>query len=262
MTKLLFLGTGAADYHMERDLNIEGFRALSGMLIDGHIMIDCGPGAFVYEDKNKADGIYSEVDTVFVTHSHDDHFGTQYVSRLCRESKKNITIYGDKALEALLPKEENLTFVALDAKYHESVKVGGYTVTALKSNHATRIPEEQTHHYFFEGEKNFFIGYDGGWLIADTWEFLEKKYIDVYVTDATCGDDFECTYNFRNYSHNNRVMIDMIYDTAINCKVMDKNSKLIMTHLAKTLHPSHKEVELSVKDKGYIVAYDGFTYEF
>lgn len=262
MTRFLFLGTGAADYDMARDINTDGFRALSGMLIDGHIMIDCGVGAFVYEDRFGKSGIFSDVDTVFMTHSHADHFDPKCVSRLCKESKKHITLYGDKIFDKLLPKEENLTFVPLDARYHESVGCGSYTVTALRSNHATELPEEQTHHYLFEGEKNFFIGFDGGWLIADTWEFLRTKHIDVYVADATCGDSHECTYNFRNYSHNNRLMIDMIYDTAVNCKVMDENSRLIMTHLARTLHPTHKEVEESVKDKGYIVAYDGFTYEF
>ncbi|MBR5527986.1 MAG: MBL fold metallo-hydrolase [Clostridia bacterium] len=260
MSKIVFLGTGAADWHMTQDIENPDFRALSGMLIDGHIMIDCGPGAFVYEDKYGKSGIYRNVDTVFVTHSHDDHFGKAYVERLCAESEKNITLYGDKALEQFIPQCKNLTFVALDASAHQTVECGGYSVTALKSNHATRVPGEQTHHYYFKGEKNLFIGYDGAWLIADTWEFLQKNPIDVYVIDATCGEDFRL--DFRNFSHNNLHMIDFMYETFIANNVMTKDSKLILTHLAKTLHPSNADTKLIANKRGYEMAYDGMELEF
>ncbi len=261
-TEILFLGTGAADWDYKRDGGLEDFRALSGILIDGHIMLDCGPGAFVYEDRFNLSGIYKNVDTVFMTHSHEDHFGTEYVSRLCNESEKHITLYGDRIFEKLLPAEKNLTFVPLDARFHESCEVTGYIVTCLKANHATKHPEEQAVHYFFEGEKNLFVGYDGGWLIADTWEFLQKKHIDVYITDATCGDSFECTYNFRNFSHNNSVMIDFIFKTMLENKIADENTQLILYHLAKTLHPCHDEVCKKAHEKGYVVSYDGMKYSY
>lgn len=261
-TELLFLGTGAADWDYKRDGALEGFRALSGILIDGHIMIDCGPGAFVYEDRFALSGIYNDVDTVFMTHSHDDHFDAQSVSRLCRESEKNITLYGDAVFKDLLPDEKNLTFVPMDARHNDSCTVAGYKVTCLKANHSTPYREEQPLHYLFEGEKNLFIGFDGGWLIADTWSFLMRKHIDVYITDATCGDSFECTYNFRNFSHNNSVMIDFIFKTMLENKIADENTKIILHHLARTLHPSHNEICEKVKDKGYIVAYDSMKFSF
>ena len=262
MTEILFLGTGAADWNYKTDTERSDFRAFAGMLIDDHIMIDCGSGAFMYEDRFSLSGIYKNVDTVFMTHSHDDHFGAEYVSRLCKESEKHITLYGDKIFEKLLPEEENLTFVPLDARYCESVNIEGYTVTALKANHATPFPEEQTHHYFFEGEKNLFIGYDGGWLMAETWKFLQQKHIDIYITDATCGDSFECTYNFRNFSHNNIFMIDFIVKTMKENGIADENTKVILFHLAKTLHDSHEVVCEKEGKKGYIVSYDGMKYSF
>ncbi len=259
-TEILFLGTGAADWDYKRDIARPDFRALSGILIDGHIMLDCGPGAFVYEDRFGLSGIYKNVDTVFMTHSHDDHFDAACVSRLCRESEKKITLYGDKVFEKLLPNEENLTFIPLDARYNESCIVSNYTVTALKANHATTFPEEQAHHYLFEGEKNLFVGYDGGWLMAETWKFLQSKHIDVYIIDSTCGDSFECTYNFRNFSHNNIPMIDFIFKTFLENGVADENTQLIIYHLARTLHPTHDEVCAKESKKGYIVAYDGMKY--
>lgn len=261
-TELLFLGTGAADWDYKNDYERSDFRGFSGILIDGHIMIDCGIGAFLYEDRFSLSGIYKNVDTVFMTHSHDDHFRAECVSRLCGESEKKITLYGDKIFEKLLPKEENLSFVPLDARFYESCTVGGYKVTALKSNHATTYPEEQTLHYFFEGEKNMFIGYDGGWLIAETWSFLQKKHVDVYIVDATCGDDFECTYNFRNFSHNNIPMIDYMVKTMKVNGIADDDTQVILHHLARTLHPTHEEVCEKEGKKGYIVSYDGMKYTF
>lgn len=258
MTSILFLGTGAADWDIKNDIDRDDFRAPSGILIDGHIMVDCGQGAVIYSEKHKNSDIFKNVDTIFLTHSHSDHFAPECVSKICRQTCRNFTVYGDKIFEKLLPNEENLKFIPLDAKFYDSAICGNYRVTALKSNHATVFPEEQTLHYFFEGEKNIFIGYDGGWLEAHTWEFLLKKHIDVYIADSTCGNSRECLYNFRNFSHNNAHMLDLIYETCIQNKVLDSSSKFILTHFAKTLHPSKSETEAAAKQKNYIAAYDGF----
>jgi len=260
MTKLLFLGTGAADWNMKTDIDNPDFRGLSGILIDGHIMIDCGPGAFLYKDRNNIPDLFDNVDSVFITHSHEDHFGTEYVERLCNESKCNITLYGDKTLKQFLPSSPGLTFVPFDPCECQTVKCGGYEVTALKSNHETAIPQEQTLHYYFKGEKNLFIGFDGAWLIASTWSFLQKNPVDVYVIDATCGLDHRL--DFRNFSHNNMHMIDFMHETFLANNVMTKDSLMILTHLAKTLHPSAADTAAIAKERGYKMAYDGCVVEF
>jgi len=83
MTKLLFLGTGAADWNMKTDIDNPDFRGLSGILIDGHIMIDCGPGAFLYKDRNNIPDLFDNVDSVFITHSHEDHMEERTIRALC-----------------------------------------------------------------------------------------------------------------------------------------------------------------------------------
>ena len=47
--KLEFLGTGAADFRLERDEHTEGFRRYSSALLDSRILFDPGPHIF-HED--------------------------------------------------------------------------------------------------------------------------------------------------------------------------------------------------------------------
>ncbi len=260
MSKLLFLGTGAADWNMKEDIGVDGFRGLTSILLDDHILIDISCGAYLYADRIGNSNLLKNVDTVFITHSHIDHYDKDELKRLCDENNHIITVYGDKELVNIMPCCNNLRFSPLDARKNESVNIVDYKVTALKSNHATPNPEEQTRHYYFEGEKNFLFGFDGGWLITDTWDFLLKHPIDLYIIDSTSGENH--TLDFRNFSHNNAEMIDFIIHTCKANGVMNKESKVILTHLAKTLHPHHDEIVAINKTKGYLVAYDGMEYTF
>jgi hypothetical protein len=40
-----------------------------------------------------------------------------------------------------------------------------------------------------------------------------------------------------------------------------EETKIILSHLARTLHKSHSETEELVKNDGYIVAFDGMEME-
>lgn len=259
MKELLFLGTGAADW----DMASADSRGFAGLLIDGHILIDCGPGAFFWADAQHRSGLFSEVDAVFFTHSHDDHFQTSCVQRLMKESRKPVSFYGDPVFERLLPNEAKKSFFPLDIRCHAhpSVIISDYTVTAAEANHLTEFPEEYAHHYLFEGAdgKNFFIGYDGAWLLADTWNLLLKKHLDLYLADATCGDSEVCRTNFRNFSHNNIYMLDLMYATLCANGVIDASTKFVLTHVAKTLYLSREALEDAAARRGFLAAYDGLT---
>ena len=47
--KLEFLGTGAADYLLERDCDLAEFRRFSSMMVDGELLFDPGPHIFHYQ---------------------------------------------------------------------------------------------------------------------------------------------------------------------------------------------------------------------
>lgn len=261
MSKLLFLGTGAADWNEKTDWERADFRGFTSLLLDETILIDISSGCFSFVDRFGKPDLLKQVDTVFITHSHGDHFQSSCLKRLCTENRDRvITLYGDSSLEALLPDCDNLRFVPLDGRFQTECTCHGYHVTALRANHCTERRQEQALHYYFKGEKSLFIGFDGGWLMADTWEFLLKHPIDVYVMDSTCGDG--CRNNFRNFSHNNPLMRDLIRDTCVENGVLNEHSVILQTHVAKTLNPPHKELAEQSAQKGYLTAYDGMEYRF
>lgn len=260
MSRLHFLGTGAADWSKEfRDR--PDYRGLSSILLDETILIDL-TGCYDYVDRMGEPSLLASVDSVLITHSHSDHYNKDALARLCREnSDRTITLYGSPVLEKHLPDAENLRFVRLDSRFQPKISLHGYEVWALSANHATAFPEEQAMHYYLKKDgKRLFVGFDGGWLLADTWEFLQKNPIDVYLIDATVWDNDP--YNFRNFSHNNAQMRDFLRDTMLANGVLNGRSAVILTHLARTLYPEHAIISDRAAQKGYLTAYDGMIYEF
>lgn len=260
MSRLHFLGTGAADWSKEY-ADRPDYRGLTSILLDDSILIDL-TGCYDYIDRNNMCSLLSKVDTVLITHSHSDHYSKEVLSRLCRENcDRTITLYGSPVLEPLLPDNKNLRFVPLDSRFQPHFSLHDYQVTALSANHATTFSEEQAMHYFLKKDgKSLFAGFDGGWLLADTWEFLQKNSIDVYLIDSTVGEND--VYNFRNFSHNNAQMRDFLCNTMRRNGVLTESSVVIQTHLARTLHPEHSTLSAQSAQKGFLTAYDGWTFEF
>ena len=257
--KITFLGTGAADW-TPNDRERADYRGRTSLLLNNHTLIDIG-GCFDYVDRTGKSNLLKEVNTVLITHSHDDHYTKEALERLCSENHHTIDLYGDKSLAEQLPNCANLVFHPLDARFMPTFSIPDFTVTALRANHATPNRAEQPQHYYLEnGKTRLFIGFDGGWLMADTWEFLQQHPIDVYLMDATGGENE--TYDFRNFSHNNAIMRDYLRETCRVWKVLHTDSTVILTHIARTLNPDHATLSARNAEKGYVTAYDGLEYFF
>ena len=77
--KILFLGTGAADYEAA-DRGTAGYRRNSSVLIDGALLIDPGP---CVPDAIETFGVdIGKIKYVINTHRHADHFNLQTLSLL------------------------------------------------------------------------------------------------------------------------------------------------------------------------------------
>ncbi len=220
--KILFLGTGAADFPKEK---CEGFRRTSSALIDDTILIDPGPWVLDAIEEYGVD--VSKIKYVLATHLHSDHFNQATLDYLLDKGAK---------LVELSPKE--------------TATLDSYTISGLPSNHTVPCT-----HFIIENEgKRLFYGLDGAWLMYETVDAIWKKGVDLAVFDGTIGF---VEGDWRVFEHNS---LSMVLEMKKSLK--DSVKHYVVSHLAYTLHPEHKIVEAEMKKQGVTVAYDGLTIEF
>lgn len=220
--KILFLGTGAADFPSEK---CKGFRRTSSALIDDRILIDPGPWALDAIEEYGID--VKKIKYVLVTHIHEDHFNQATLDYLTQNGARLIEI-------APL----------------ENVVLDDYTILGLPANHTVPCT-----HFIFEHEgKRLFYGLDGAWLNFEEIDAIWKKGVDLAVFDGTIGF---IEGDWRVFEHNS---LNMVIEMKKSIK--DAISHYVVSHLAYTLHPAHEIVEAEMKKHGITVAYDGLIIEF
>ncbi len=152
--KILFLGTGAADYTG----NEKELRRNSSALIDDMILID--PGSYVPNAIKEFNVDVSRIKYVINTHKHSDHYNEETVKYLVSQGAEFI-----------------------DTRAGDIIDLGEYRILALRGNHTVI-----TCHFIIEkGDKRMFYGLDGGWLLYEEIDAIWKKGVDLAVFDATVG---------------------------------------------------------------------------
>ena len=221
--KLLFLGTGAADYN-ETHRHMDGYRRNSSALLDGVILIDPGP---CVPDAIEQFGVdASAIKYIINTHSHRDHFNADTVASL-------------EALGARFITFEN----------GETKMLGGYKITALAGNHSTAVQ----HFIIDDGKSKLFYGLDGAWLLYDEVAAIKEQGIDFAIFDATVG---AVAGDYRIFEHNN---LNMVIEMKKSLETYIK--RFCISHMARTLHTSHEELTSYMKNYDIEVAFDGLEIE-
>ncbi len=220
--KLLFLGTGAADWPLERPDGCEEFRRMSAALIDGTLLIDPGPQA---PDALAEYGQeLSAVKYVINTHRHSDHFDEATVAALQA---------GGAVLTDFAPGEKK--------------QLGRYTVWAYAGNHATC--EGTVHFLISDGDSTLFYGLDGAWLLYDEAQAVIAARPALAVLDGTVGF---LDGDYRIFEHNNLNMVLEMQKT-----LAPYVGRFCISHMARTLHTDHAALSAAMAAHGIITAYDG-----
>ena len=95
--KIEFLGTGAADWKIEKRKEGEFWRRCSSVLINDELLIDPGPHIFDYAEKTGRSDIFGGVKAMILTHSHSDHLN---VATACRiHELTGAILYGYKTAD-------------------------------------------------------------------------------------------------------------------------------------------------------------------
>lgn len=218
--KLLFLGTGAADWPLENTENLPEFRRLSSALVDDTLLIDPGPqviDALEQYGKNR-------VRYILNTHRHADHFSEETVAALTQNGAQSVIL----------------------AAFDE-VQLGPYHVCAYPANHSTI--DKAVHFIIGDGEKTLFYGLDGAWLMFDEVAAIRQYRPDLAVLDATIGD---VDGDDRIFEHNN---LNMVLEMQKTLKPYVK--QFCISHMARTLHTDHQTLVERMRPYEILVARDG-----
>lgn len=222
--KLLFLGTGAADWSLEVQPDPE-YRRFTSTLIDGTLLIDPGPHVL---DAIRTFGVDMKgIKYVINTHRHSDH-------------------YNEDSLHVLV--ENGAEFI--DFKAGDKKQVGKYFIEAYPANHG-KI--ETVHFFISDGEKILFYGLDGSWLMPDESYGLVKKGVDYAILDGTLGDVLG---DIRIIEHND---LGMIRELVGALKPYVK--RFCINHYAKQYFPTREVTDAFGKALGVDTTFDGLERE-
>ena len=243
--KVRFLGTGAADWD-GKDAHGEQ-RRWSSILVDDAVLVD-----FTMQDADMLPpGIRPGV--IFYTHSHGDHYqpvvamkhGVKrvYVHESWVEGARREFAEAAEKLGVAIPEVRGLAF-------GETIEEKGVRFTCVPANHATARKGEHTAMYLIEkGRERLLYATDTGGITAEAARIVgidaheRGKPITALIMEATMGVGHED--DFRIYAHSSvdTVARTVRVLTATKRYLPPPGRKVYLTHLARTLHGTHAEIE-------------------
>lgn len=258
--KLTFLGTGAADWDIHAYVPGQAFRRFSSALVNEDLLIDPGPHIFHFAEQTGTPDLFQQVKNIIVTHSHPDHFTPETVARLC--VGRDCTLWADTAcmrkLIRALGEETAAQIRFVETKLNRDYTVGGYTVTPLRSNHATDDPDEDTRLYLIEQEgRILYYGCDSAWIPTTAWNVIKTRPVNAMVLELTCGET--ARNDWRIFEHNTLEMLELMLVTFRKYNYFAPDVKFYVSHMARTLHTDHDTLVGTLEPLGVTPAFDGFT---
>lgn len=253
--KIVFLGTGAADWNIEERVEGDFFRRLSSLLVNDDLLIDPGPHIFDFCQKEDRPTLLDGVKNVLITHSHGDHFNAESLSALIKHGGVHVWCN-----EATSHKVRTLTENYTVMRFGEGYGIGGYEVTALHANHSVIAMGEQAMVLAVsDGEKNLFYGCDSAWLPYETWRAMWNLCFDCMVLEVTIGD---IPGDYRIFEHNNIEMARLMLETMRSRNVLRGGGIALGSHFSRYDHTDHDALTKRLASFGMTAAYDGLEIDF
>jgi phosphoribosyl 1,2-cyclic phosphate phosphodiesterase len=145
----------------------------------------------------------------------------------------------------------NIGFVEMTDKQTE--KVGAYTITALKAEHAPHL--NSLNYIISDGTVNVLYLIDSGYPAKANLDYLNSKnYVfDCVVMDATMGYAPIGEYVYHMGFEENK----MLKTELISRGLATEKTKFVATHFTHNKAETHDKIEQIYDGTGFIVAYDG-----
>ena len=270
--KVKFLGTAAAEgwpalfcecdsCERAKKLGGKNIRTRPSCLIDSKYMVDfC---ADTYMHKLMYDLKLSQMEHLFVTHSHYDHFCPQEFEVRAPgfahiKDKKLLRVYGNNAVGKRydyiigdLHIEDSVVFKRIEPfKYFEAGNAG---VMPLLANHSS---VEDCFMYIIEIDGRVLLyGHDSGYFGEQTWNEILKQRFDGVILDCTSGPSKQ------RDGHMGIITCGEIKDRLLGSHSADEQTKFVITHFSHNINMMHNQLEKMAEPYNFIVAYDGFEIE-
>lgn len=254
MNELLFLGSGAADWDLRRREAF--FRRKSAALLNGHLLLDCGPHIWDFarcEDPQVLDGVTD----VLITHDHDDHFCPESLLRLAES--RHLRVACDGWAREALGEHAHIEYIPVTP--YEPFSLGKYKILPVLANHDVILQDNrQACHYIIRtpDRKKLFYGMDGAWFLRPTWDELRQHQFSVMVLDCTVGDRSD----LRIFEHNSIPTLRMMVQQLRECKIVEKDGVIVASHFSRSLHGTREQTEAALRTADVRAAYDGMTLRF
>lgn len=250
--KIQFLGTCACDYSDKLQNEYKhrfdnNARRSSAVLINDHILIDCGEHTL--ESLDIAGIPYAQITDILITHTHSDHFNKNNIEIIAKNRHTPLRLWVRN--DAKMPEIKNITLKRLDPYIKTGLEEKLF-VTSLIANHdQCAFPQ----HFLLEIEdKRLFYGCDGAWFLTETYNHLHNANLDLMVLDATVGDYIG---DYRLAEHNSIPMIRIMLPSLKVNGTINEKTRIILSHIAPSLHKPHKETEMIAVSFGAEIAWDG-----
>jgi phosphoribosyl 1,2-cyclic phosphate phosphodiesterase len=254
--KILFLGTGAADwpapnYPATIDTPSGTSRGFASVLIDAHILIDCG--ATVPDALHHFGADVNAITDILLTHTHADHWNINALQQLLaqRTSTNPINLRAHPSALSLLP--QILGVNECPVVVGQTVSLPKMKITVLEANHDVG-PETALHFLLEKPAASVLYATDGAWFLKNTWEQLRSRVLDAVIWDAACG---ETRGDWRIFEHNNVDMIKIMRQTLVKQGVLASDARIFLTHMSRGLCAPHDAMTQKLAPQGLTPAYDG-----
>ncbi|MBR2459698.1 MAG: MBL fold metallo-hydrolase [Clostridia bacterium] len=251
--EITFLGTCAHDFSPKlkaeyKDKFDNDARRASALLINDSLLIDSG--LHILNSLSIIGKSLNEITDIFLTHLHIDHFYLPNIAEIAGSKQEALRVWVREDAEIECPK--NVTLIRM--KLFEKYDIGnGITIVGMPANHAPTVFPQ---HFIFEKHgKKFFYGCDGGWFLNQTFNYLKNTELELMVLDCTVGDYIG---DFRMGEHNSIPMIRLMLPSLRTIKAINDHSRIILSHIAPSLHKTHAETVAIAKEFGAEIAFDGF----
>lgn len=248
--KIMFIGTGAADYDWSR-YGEDGVLGSTATLIDDKLLIDCGPTVPAALERFGQDR--AKIADIVITHNHDDHFLPEVLAKVVAGREGKVNLFGSPQVCA---QAEGLCRVH-PVDFGSRFTAGGYDFLALPANHTVEDLSEHTFLYLISGrDATLLYALDTAWMPALAWRLLGKTHLDGVIWDATMS----APGDWRIFEHSDPAMFAMMRKTLTDRGNIDGKTRVWFDHRARTLWPADPAAQDAIaRRENAAIAHEGET---